>query len=155
MLKKLADLIESLGSAGAGPALGHDELQVATAALLVHAAAIDGEFAAAERTTLTHLLAARFELSPTEADDLIAAAEAREAEAVDIYRFTRVLQERLGQDGRKEIVRLMWEVVAADGEIDEFESNLVWRAAELIGVSTRDRIALRRRVLAGAGGQGR
>jgi uncharacterized tellurite resistance protein B-like protein len=34
----------------------------------------------------------------------------------------------------------------ADGVVDEFESNLVWRAAELLGVSTRDRVVLRKAV---------
>jgi uncharacterized tellurite resistance protein B-like protein len=34
----------------------------------------------------------------------------------------------------------------ADGVVGEFESNLVWRAAELLGVSTRDRVLLRKAV---------
>ncbi len=37
---------------------------------------------------------------------------------------------------------MLWEVVMADGVIHEFESNLVWRTAELLGVSTRDRVTL-------------
>jgi uncharacterized tellurite resistance protein B-like protein len=41
---------------------------------------------------------------------------------------------------------MLWEVVMADGVVDEFESNLVWRAAELLGVSTRDRVLLRKAV---------
>jgi len=154
MFQKLADLIERMGQSDSGGRLAHDELQVATAALLFHAAAIDGEVAEAERRTLIDLLASRFQLSAAEAAELVGEAEAEEAEAVDIYRFTRVLQQSLDQDGRKEIVRLMWEVVAADGVIDEFESNLVWRAAELIGVATRDRVELRQAVLAAAGAAG-
>jgi uncharacterized tellurite resistance protein B-like protein len=39
----------------------------------------------------------------------------------------------------------------ADGVIHEFESNLVWRTAELLGVSTRDRVELRREVAARIG----
>ena len=41
---------------------------------------------------------------------------------------------------------MMWEIVFADGRINEFEDNLMWRAADLLGVSSRDRIALRQRV---------
>jgi len=41
---------------------------------------------------------------------------------------------------------MMWEIVFADGRVNEFEDNLMWRAADLLGVSSRDRIALRRRV---------
>jgi len=36
----------------------------------------------------------------------------------------------------------MWELVYADGQVSEFEDNVVWRAADLLGVSSRDRIDL-------------
>jgi uncharacterized tellurite resistance protein B-like protein len=29
---------------------------------------------------------------------------------------------------------MMWEIACADGHITEFESNLIWRAADLLGV---------------------
>jgi len=35
--------------------------------------------------------------------------------------------------------------------VHEFEANLVWRAAELLGVSTRDRVRLRKMVASRAG----
>jgi len=41
--------------------------------------------------------------------------------------------------------------VLADGVVHEFEANLVWRAAELLGVSTRDRVLLRKAVEARTG----
>jgi len=37
---------------------------------------------------------------------------------------------------------MMWEVVFADGSINEFEDNLVWRAADLLNVSRPFLIAL-------------
>jgi uncharacterized tellurite resistance protein B-like protein len=40
----------------------------------------------------------------------------------------------------------MWEIVYADGKRDELEDNLLWRAADLLGVSPRERIDLRRRI---------
>jgi uncharacterized tellurite resistance protein B-like protein len=52
----------------------------------------------------------------------------------------------LDQNGRKRIVEMLWEVVMADGIVHPFESNLVWRAAELLGVSTRDRVILKQEV---------
>ena len=44
---------------------------------------------------------------------------------------------------------MMWELVYADGHVSEFEENVVWRAADLLGVSSRERINLRRRVADG------
>ena len=47
---------------------------------------------------------------------------------------------------------MMWQIVCADGVITEFEDNLIWRAADLLGISRDERIALRERVVAARGG---
>ena len=36
--------------------------------------------------------------------------------------------------------------VEADGGLTEFEDNLVWRAAELLNISSRDRVQIRKTV---------
>jgi uncharacterized tellurite resistance protein B-like protein len=36
--------------------------------------------------------------------------------------------------------------VYADGRVSEFEENVVWRAADLLAISSRDRIELKHRV---------
>ena len=123
-----------------------EELRVASAALLINAGSIDGKFDSNEKQKVKALLQRRFDLKPDELKRLFQEASAEEREAVDLYRFTKVLCRNLDQDGRKRIVVMLWEVVMADGVVDEFESNLVWRAAELIGVSTRDRVTLRKMV---------
>jgi uncharacterized tellurite resistance protein B-like protein len=144
---KLKDLVEGVDtdSARAGN-LREDELRLAAGALLVTAGTIDGTFDAQEKRKVKALLEKRFDLERDETRQLFADAEAREREAVDLYRFTSVLCRELDQDGRKRIVEMLWEVVLADGVVDEFEANLVWRVAELIGVSTRDRVTLRKMV---------
>ena len=123
-----------------------EELRLAAAALLVRASVIDGKIDAAERHKLKGLLQARFGLDDEELRVLLNEAVLREHESVDLYRFTSVLCRELDQDGRKKIVEMLWEVALADGEVHEFEANLVWRTAELLGVSTRDRIVLRKQV---------
>ena len=123
-----------------------EELRVASAALLINAGSIDGKFDSNEKQKVKALLQRRFDLKPDELKRLFQEASAEEREAVDLYRFTKVLCRDLDQDGRKRIVVMLWEVVMADGVVDEFEANLVWRVAELIGVSTRDRVTLRKMV---------
>jgi uncharacterized tellurite resistance protein B-like protein len=49
------------------------------------------------------------------------------------------------EPGRVRIVEMMWQMVFADGRVSEFEDNVVWRAADLLGVSSRDRIDLKHR----------
>ena len=54
-------------------------------------------------------------------------------------------------DGRLQLIEYLWETAYADGVLDEYESNLIWRVAELIGVETRDRVRLRQKVQAKLG----
>jgi len=144
---KLKDLVEGVDADSARARnLREEELRLAAGALLITAGGIDGSFNADEKRKVKALLQKRFDLEPREVRALFEDAQARERDAVDLYRFTSVLCRELDQDGRKRIVEMLWEVVMADGVVDEFESNLVWRVAELIGVSTRDRVTLRKMV---------
>ena len=121
-------------------------LELAMAALLVRASVIDDTINDAESERIRILLTSRFGLSEQDVSSLIQEARAAEAEAIDLYRFTRVITDALDQDGRKQLIEMLWEVVLADGKVDPFEENLVWRVAELIGVSTRDRVTMRKAV---------
>jgi uncharacterized tellurite resistance protein B-like protein len=123
-----------------------DDYRLAAAAMLVHAAAIDGEMSQSERDKLHAVIKQHFALDDSAADELITKATAAEHEAVDLYHFTHQLNRALDDDGRAKIVEMMWQIVYADGQRDELEDNLIWRAADLLGVSANERIALRRRV---------
>jgi uncharacterized tellurite resistance protein B-like protein len=112
-----------------------DDYRLAAAAMLVHAAAIDGEMSQSERDKLHAVIKQRFALDDATTDELITKATAAEHEAVDLYHFTHLLNRALDEDGRAKIVEMMWEIVYADGQRDELEDNLVWRAADLLGVS--------------------
>jgi len=123
-----------------------DDYRLAAAALLVHAAAIDGDMLQAERDQLHAIVKRRFGLDDGAADELIDKATVAEQEAVDLYHFTSLLNRTLDEEGRARIVEMMWEIVYADGRRDELEDNLLWRAADLLGVSPRQRIELRQRI---------
>ena len=123
-----------------------DDYRLAAAAMLVHTAAIDGEMSQSERDKLHAVIKQRFALDDATTDELITKATAAEHESVDLYHFTHQLNRALDDDGRAKIVEMMWEIVYADGQRDELEDNLIWRAADLLGVSANERIALRRRV---------
>jgi uncharacterized tellurite resistance protein B-like protein len=141
-LKELADRV--LGEDQRAKHLREEELQLAAAALLVHASLIDGRADPEERRTLKSRLQVRFNLGEDEFDRILGEAEAWEQESVDLYSFTSVLCRELDQEGRQRIVEMLWEIVLADGVLHEYEADLVSRGAELLGVSTRDRVRLRK-----------
>ena len=141
----VADLANGDGRPGG---LGDDEFRVAYAALLVHAAAIDGEVSETERDQLNNLLMQRFALDAGAAADLIARAAAADERAVDLYHFTQLLNGHLDEPGRLRMIETMWTVAYAAGAPSDYESNLIWRVADLLGVSQAERVALRQRAAA-------
>jgi uncharacterized tellurite resistance protein B-like protein len=147
MLDALRDFMRRLG--GETEPSRHfsaDDSRLAVAALLVHAVAIDGVVSDAERAKLRELLARNFGVTGDDLDLLVDDAAAAESEAVDLYRFTSVIKRSLTQDARIRVIENLWEMAFADGASHEFEENLIWRVAELLGVSPRDRIAMKQLV---------
>jgi uncharacterized tellurite resistance protein B-like protein len=147
MLAALKQFLNEFTEGEKSPARFDDnDYRLAAAALLVHTAMIDGGMSDAERNRLHGLIMQRFALDAEAADELIREATEVEQEAVDLYGFTSLINRSVDEEGRCRIVEMMWQVVYADGEVSEFEDNLIWRAADLLGVSRRVRIGLRRQV---------
>ncbi len=121
------------------------DAKLSVATLLVHLAAVDGIITDNERKTIASVLSEHFNLTADEVKRLVAEATHRDAESVDFYHFTATLT-RLPEEDRIEIIRQMWQVVFADGHNHELEDNMVWRVAELIGISTRQRTLLRKEI---------
>ncbi|HMN70424.1 MAG TPA: TerB family tellurite resistance protein [Rhodoblastus sp.] len=145
MLGRLKDFFDELTGASPKQGFAPDDYRVAAAALLVHMANADGHVAPQEQRRLRRILEARFELDAGAARELMRRAEESEREAIDLYQFTSVLKRALDEPGRLAVVELLWDVAFADGHADELEENTVWRVAELLGVSGRDRMRLKRK----------
>ncbi|WP_157676426.1 TerB family tellurite resistance protein [Afipia sp. GAS231] len=41
---------------------------------------------------------------------------------------------------------MKWEVVYADGRVNELEHNIIWHVADLLGATTRQRAELRQQI---------
>ena len=128
-----------------------DEKYIAAAALMVEAATLDGNFDQSERDTISSLIKERFELSAEETATLIHEAEAAHGRTNNLLTFTRIIKDRFDEAERIEIMEMLWEVAYADGELHDYEANLMRRIGGLIYVSDRDNGAARKRAMQRAG----
>ncbi|PVB61164.1 TerB family tellurite resistance protein [Labrenzia sp. 011] len=147
MLDALKSFVRELTFGDSGEkTFAEDDKRLAAAALLFHLIDIDGVIEESESAKLREILQQRYELTDKETTELIDIARQRDEEAVDLYGFTSILKRTTDEAERLAIVEMMWEIVYADGQVHEFEDNTIWRVAELLGVSTRDRMTLRHKV---------
>ena len=124
---------------------------LAAAALMVQVMAADGKITLEEEAKLQAVLREHYSVSDTEARELEVAARKAQSESVDLYSFTSILKSEMDEQERLALIEDLWEMVYADGELHEFEDNVVWRVAELIGIPSRERMVLKQRVLARRG----
>jgi uncharacterized tellurite resistance protein B-like protein len=124
------------------------DLKLSVAVLLLEAARQDDNFDEKERAAICHLLTVRFQLSPDECTALIAAAQARSAELVQLHGHTSHVVDEMTPAERIHLIEMLWEVAYADGVLDPEEDLLIRRIASLTYVEDRERIHARQRVLA-------
>jgi uncharacterized tellurite resistance protein B-like protein len=141
MFEKLLAFLDTLG--GETKVAAPDDPAVAVMALALNVIHADGVVDPRERDVLEKVISSYFALSKPEFDAMLATAEHEEANAVDLYRFTSRLNRALDERQKTEFIGMLWQIVHADEDRNELEDHLIWRIAELIGVSGRDRISKR------------
>ena len=147
MLKKLRKFLLNASETNQPEALfDASDQQVAQAALMFHVIAADGMVYDEEKAKLRQVLESNYMLTKAESDQLFEEAKRADREAIDLYGFTSILKRKLSEEERLELVKNLWQMVYADGEIHELEDNVVWRIAELLAIDKRDRMEMKRDV---------
>ncbi|KMO38857.1 TerB family tellurite resistance protein [Methylobacterium aquaticum] len=133
LIARLRAYAAEMFGAPASPPDPEAEQHLAAVALLVHVARVDGTLAAVERDRLARLLTPRF--APTEADAraLIERAISFDNETRDVAAFVEMIGRDVTEEERRGLLGLAWAVAAADGQVHEFEDDLVWRVGQLLG----------------------
>jgi uncharacterized tellurite resistance protein B-like protein len=148
MFEALKTCIARLTSAQTQHVRFDDDYRLAVAALLVRAATGDSGILADRRASLHRIIKSGFALDDASTSGLVAHAIEADRRAVDLYQFTSRITTSVDDEGRRHVVEMIWEIMLAGGRIGDFEQNFVWRVADLLGVSARERINLRRCVAA-------
>lgn len=149
ILKKLGTLFsDKTESAAPSQQASVEEHHLAAAALMVEVAVHDGSYSADEESHIKSLLINKLELSEQDARELLQAAKVEQENSNQILGYTRKIKDHFDEEGRAQIMEMLWQVVFADGREDDFESNLMRRVAGLLYVSDRKSGEIRKKVMA-------
>jgi uncharacterized tellurite resistance protein B-like protein len=147
MLGNLIDLFKPAPEQPPSPEQEHERLAVATCVILLETAAADDEFAPEEREHIVETLRDRFDLSHTDAQELLDMAEQERQQSNDLFQFTRVINDNCSVEEKMHVLEEVWRVIFADGELDGHEDHLVHRLAKLFNISHPKMIETKMRVL--------
>lgn len=112
----------------------HDDLRVATAALLVEMARADFDEAEVELSQAREHLTERYGLTPEAAGELLSAAQEESDHAVSLFRFTHLINQHFAMPDKLTLMGMLWDVAYADGKLDKHEDALMHKLADLLYV---------------------
>ena len=130
------------------PEIDADEkLRLAATALLFRALYVDGHADPREEDSIRRIVGIEFGLGGDEVSTLMDDARKAAVEAADLYGWTRLINAEYEYDEKCYLMEILWQVVLADGVIDDYESALMRRLAGLIHVEDADSARARQRAM--------
>lgn len=109
------------------------DANLAIACLLCEVAGADHQVDETETQAKIALVARLLDLDESGSKALLARAQNQANQSASLYEFTSQLRE-MSQETRFELIKAMWEVAHADGEIDPLEDAVIRKTAELLYV---------------------
>jgi uncharacterized tellurite resistance protein B-like protein len=143
MLKRFKDLIGVVNAPVAQSKA--EDVAISITALLVEAACVDEDYTDLEKRLIERALVDEFGVDAKDAPAIREKAEARQAEAVDLYQFTRDAKS-LTPELKIALVESLWRIVLSDAKRHSWEDTLLRRVCGLLYISDVDSGAARQRV---------
>ncbi|OHV82129.1 TerB family tellurite resistance protein [Rhizobium sp. LCM 4573] len=153
MLDRIQAFLHTLTASHHTDEFAPDDPRVAFVALCFQVMEADGNVSKQEQKKFRDLIRQRYNLGEERLKALIEIGRDESREAVDYYRFTSDLKRHLvNEEDRIELLGILWDIVYADGDRNEIEDHVIWRIADLLGVSARDRVLQRQEAAARVSG---
>ena len=122
-----------------GKGQNHD-VSVATCALLLEMADIDGEFSQSEKNDIISFLKKDYSLSNKDAADLISASREELNGSIDLWQFACLINENYTLEKKIHVIETIWKVVYADGRLDKHEDYLIHKLGKLLRLNHKQLI---------------
>lgn len=137
-------IIKNILNDKAGKSSGNvkDNLNADTAlcVLLLETAHADGECSAEEKEQLIETLTSRFDISRHDIEELIANSYRERDDSVDIFKFTRYMNNNFTKEEKLEVMASVWRIILIDGHLEAHEDHLAHKLANLLRLTHKELI---------------
>jgi uncharacterized tellurite resistance protein B-like protein len=124
-----------------------ENLRLAATALMFRALMVDGNVDATELAMIRRIVEDEFGLSSDEVDQLLNDAKASADDAADLYGWVRLINSNYSHGEKCFLMEKLWQVVLADGVIENHEAALMRRVSGLIFITDKDSAEARQRAV--------
>jgi len=136
MLTKISSFFQSLANdlteSSAQQNSEEATIEVACAVLLCEVMRADGHFDQQEQAKLALLLVEQFNLNEAEVKQIIDQALIQSEQATDFYRYTSKINEHFTIEQRITVVKQLWNMAYADGDLASIEEHVIRKIADLL-----------------------
>ena len=115
--------------------------------LMIEAAYTDGQIDASELNKIKLSLINIFSEDPKEVDLVLEKAEENKNNSKSLHYYTSFINKNFDDKKKILLIETLWEIVLSDGEVHDFESNLIRRLAGLLYISDVDSGNAKKRAL--------
>ncbi len=115
--------------------------------LMIEAAYTDGKVDEIELNKIKSSLINVFKEDPEEVEIVIKEALKNKNNSRSLHNYTSFINKNFNDDKKLLLIEALWEIVLSDGEIHDFESNLIRRLAGLLYISDVNSGNARKRAL--------
>ncbi|GGI82144.1 TerB family tellurite resistance protein [Shewanella gelidii] len=129
------------------PATLQYKLNLAAASLLVEVIYADEDFDQAEAAILPELLHQTLQIEQQEAASLIEAAKQARHDSTSLFEFTAEINDQFDLEQKKQLILAMWRVAYADGQLCQFEDQIIRRTADLFYLKHSEIMQMRNRAM--------
>ena len=106
--------------------------------LMIEAAYTDGKIDKSELNKIKLSLISIFSEDPKEVNLVLEKAEKNKNNSKSLHHYTSLINKSFDDKKKILLIEALWEIVFSDGEIHDFESNLIRRLAGLLYISDVD-----------------
>ena len=103
--------------------------------LMIEAANTDGEVTQEELNKISHSLVNVFKEDPQAVEVSLTKAFENKDNSKSLYYYTSKLNKSYSNENKVKLIEVLWEIILADNEIHDFETNLIRRLAGLLYIS--------------------
>ena len=103
--------------------------------LMIEAAYTDGKIEQSELNKIKSSLVDVFDEKPNEIDLVLDTAVKNKNNSKSLHHYTSYINKNFDDDKKILLIEALWEIVLSDGDIHDFESNLIRRLAGLLYIS--------------------